>query len=124
MRFVFLGPVFCLQLPSDSASPRTPLLLANLYFCLRGSGLAPYSSYACRAHIKKLVSAQLSLTNLFYFTSLLIALNVSPFATCCISNNAISTLVTWAPSCIIFWMPTSRLLAVREDTQSASTSTS
>ena len=40
-------------LPPDSASPRTPLLLANLYFCLRGSGLAPYSSYACRAHIKK-----------------------------------------------------------------------
>ena len=50
MRFVFLGPVFCLQLPSDSASPRTPLLLANLYFCLRGSGLTPYSSCTCRAH--------------------------------------------------------------------------
>ncbi|WP_204317779.1 hypothetical protein, partial [Neobacillus sedimentimangrovi] len=43
----------CLQLPSDSASPRTPLLLANLYFCLRGSGLTPYSSCTCRAHIKK-----------------------------------------------------------------------
>lgn len=53
MRFVFLGPVFCLQLPSDSTSPWTPLLLANLYFCLRGSGLTPYSSCACRAHSKK-----------------------------------------------------------------------
>jgi len=50
MKFVFLGPVFCRQLPSDSASPRTPLLLANLYFCLRGSGLTPYSSCTCRAH--------------------------------------------------------------------------
>ena len=53
MRFVFLGPVLCLQLPSDSASPRTPLLLANLYFCLRGSGLSPYSSCTCRAHQNK-----------------------------------------------------------------------
>jgi hypothetical protein len=26
------------------------LLLANLYFCLRGSGLTPYSSCTCRAH--------------------------------------------------------------------------
>ena len=28
MRFVFLRPRFCLRLPSDSASPRTPLSLA------------------------------------------------------------------------------------------------
>src|SRR5688572_5834931 len=29
MRFVFLGPGLCLQLPSDPASRRTPLLLAS-----------------------------------------------------------------------------------------------
>ena len=65
MRFVFLGPVFCLQLPSDSASPRTPLLLANLYFCLRGSGLPPYSSCACRAHIKKFATPPSESANFF-----------------------------------------------------------
>jgi len=26
MRFLFVGPELCLQLPSDSGSPRTPLL--------------------------------------------------------------------------------------------------
>jgi len=66
MRFVFLGPVFCRQLPSDSASPRTPLLLANLYFCLRGSGLPPYSSCACRAHTNGQLSEIFSDSRLFY----------------------------------------------------------
>jgi hypothetical protein len=28
MRFLFVGPGFCLQLPSDSASRRTPLLFS------------------------------------------------------------------------------------------------
>ncbi len=66
MRFVSLGQVFCLQLPSDSASPRTPLLLANLYFCLRGSGLTPYSSCTCRAHIKKTLAVTNALTYTAY----------------------------------------------------------
>ncbi|MDE3839197.1 hypothetical protein C0966_07475 [Bacillus methanolicus] len=53
MKFVFLRPEVCRPLPSDSASPRTPLRQANCYFCLRNSGLAPYRLQPCRAHNKK-----------------------------------------------------------------------
>ncbi len=45
----------CRQLPSDSTSRWTPLLLANASYCKVHSGLAPYSYYTCLAHIKKQV---------------------------------------------------------------------
>lgn len=50
MQFVSLGSVLCLRLPSDSASRRTPLPLANGYCALRRSGLSPYRQRPCRAH--------------------------------------------------------------------------
>ncbi len=43
MQFLFVGPNVCRQLPSDSQSPTTPLLLANTPYCKAYSGLAPYS---------------------------------------------------------------------------------
>src|SRR5664279_6237892 len=43
MQFLFVGPNVCLQLPSDSTSQWTPLLLANTPYCKAYSGLAPYS---------------------------------------------------------------------------------
>jgi len=43
MQFLFVGSNVCLQLPSDSASRRTPLLLANTSYCKAYSGLEPYS---------------------------------------------------------------------------------
>src|SRR5699024_9436170 len=39
MKFVFLRAEIYRRLLSDSGSPRTPLSLANRYYCLRGSGL-------------------------------------------------------------------------------------
>ncbi|MBV7532955.1 hypothetical protein, partial [Chitinophaga sp. sic0106] len=42
----------CRQLPSDSQSPATPLLLANPSYYKVGSGLAPYSRSPCLAHTK------------------------------------------------------------------------
>ena len=50
MQFLFVRPRFCLRLPSDSASRRTPLSLANSSYCHACSGLSPPSYYACRAH--------------------------------------------------------------------------
>ena len=52
MKFVFLRPEVCRPLPSDSTSPWTPLRLANCYFCLHSSGLAPYRLRPCWAHQK------------------------------------------------------------------------
>src|SRR5690606_4620889 len=43
----------CLRLPSDSASRRTPLPLANSSYCQACSGLSPPSYRPCRAHYKK-----------------------------------------------------------------------
>ena len=43
MRFLFVGPVFCLPLPSDSTSRWTPLRSANRSPCRVGSGLSPPS---------------------------------------------------------------------------------
>ena len=43
IQFLFVSPHICRQLPSDSQSPATPLLLANPSYCKVGSGLAPYS---------------------------------------------------------------------------------
>ena len=43
MQFLFVGPNVCRQLPSDSTSRWTPLLLANTPYCKAYSGLAPYS---------------------------------------------------------------------------------
>jgi len=45
MRFVFLGPGLCLQLPSDSASRRTPLLFGSGFLSPRPpEGLPPSTS--------------------------------------------------------------------------------
>lgn len=53
MQFLFVRPRFCFRLPSDSASQRTPLPLANSSYCQVCSGLSPPSDNACRAHNKK-----------------------------------------------------------------------
>mgnify|MGYP007084608904 CR=1 FL=1 len=50
MRFLFVGPKVCLRLPSDSASRRTPLPLANASCYRARSGLSPLSCCPCRAH--------------------------------------------------------------------------
>ena len=58
MQFLFVRPRFCRRLPSDSASRRTPLPLANSSYCQACSGLSPPSDSACRAHtIKAGISA-------------------------------------------------------------------
>jgi|SRR5664279_3741956 len=43
IRFLFVSPNVCRQLPSDSQSPATPLLLAKTSYCKASSGLSPYS---------------------------------------------------------------------------------
>lgn len=53
IQFLFVRPRFCRRLPSDSASRRTPLPLANSSYCQACSGLSPPSYYACRAHYQK-----------------------------------------------------------------------
>ena len=53
MQFLFVGSNVCRQLPSDSTSRWTPLLLANTPYCKAYSGLAPYSRYTCPAHIRR-----------------------------------------------------------------------
>ena len=54
MQFLFVRPVVCLQLPSDSVSRRTPLSLAmRLVLYLLRSGLSPVRTRSCRAHPKK-----------------------------------------------------------------------
>ena len=53
MQFLFVRPRFCLRLPSDSASRRTPLPLANSSYCQVCSGLSPPSNNTCRAHNKR-----------------------------------------------------------------------
>ncbi len=59
MRFLFVRPgvcpqrdlsTLCIRLPSDSASRRTPLPLANSSYCQVCSGLSPPSRCPCRAH--------------------------------------------------------------------------
>ena len=58
-RFLFVGSELCpwrdlstlqIRLPSDSASRRTPLPLANASRCRARSGLSPYRTCAHRAH--------------------------------------------------------------------------
>ena len=51
--FLFIGPGFCLKLPSGSTSRWTPLLSANGSHCQAHSGLSPPSYCPCRAHEKK-----------------------------------------------------------------------
>ena len=60
MRFLFVRPRFCLQLPSDSTSQWTPLLLANSSYCQACSGLSPPSYRPCRAHGGKRLRRRLS----------------------------------------------------------------
>ena len=50
MQFLFVGSNVCRQLPSDSTSRWTPLLLADDTYCNAHSGLTPYSWYACLTH--------------------------------------------------------------------------
>src|SRR5699024_244114 len=52
MQFLFVSSGFRLQLPSDSASRRTPLPSANSSYCQACSGLSPPSYSPCRAHLK------------------------------------------------------------------------
>jgi hypothetical protein len=49
IRFLFIGPRVCLQLPSDSTSRWTPLPLANSSCCQACSKFAPPSYRPCRA---------------------------------------------------------------------------
>lgn len=71
IQFLFVRPRFCLRLPSDSASRRTPLPLANSSYCQACSGLSPPSYYACRAHYaKRRVCWQTLLVCLFYCNAL------------------------------------------------------
>src|SRR5699024_3097045 len=51
MHFRVVSSAFCLQLPSDSASRRTPLPLANSSYCQACSGLSPPIYSPCRAHL-------------------------------------------------------------------------
>ena len=57
MRFLSVGPRFCLQLPSDPASRQRPcswlaiMDSCSILNCTRG-GLSPPSQYPCRANIK------------------------------------------------------------------------
>src|SRR5699024_2140452 len=51
MQFLFVSSGFCLQLPSDSASRRTPLPLANSSYCQACSVLSPPSYSPCRPHL-------------------------------------------------------------------------
>src|SRR5665647_3645156 len=53
MHFLFVRPRLCRQLPSDSQSPTTPLLLANDSYYQVHRGLAPPSYRPCRAHNSK-----------------------------------------------------------------------
>ena len=52
IQFLFVSSRFCLWLPSDSASRRTPLPLANSSYCKACSGLPPPSYNPCWAHDK------------------------------------------------------------------------
>ena len=51
IRFLFVGPGFCLQLPSYSTSRWTPLLLANASCYRAHSGLSPPGYHPCWAHL-------------------------------------------------------------------------
>src|SRR5699024_2440256 len=53
MQFLFVSTGFCVRLPSDSRSPKTPLPLANSSYCQVCSGLSPPSYSPCRAHQKR-----------------------------------------------------------------------
>ena len=59
MQFLFVGSRICRQLPSDSTSQWTPLLLANTPNCKACSGLAPYSVITMSgAHKKRRLCSQ------------------------------------------------------------------
>ncbi len=53
MRFLFVDTWFCLDLPSDSASRRTPLVSANSSYCQVCSGLSPPRFAPCWAHTRR-----------------------------------------------------------------------
>ena len=67
MQFLFVRPRFCFRLPSDSASQRTPLPLANSSYCQVCSGLSPPSNSACRAHYKNTAEILRCFFELCYF---------------------------------------------------------
>ena len=50
MQFLFVRPVVCLRLPSDSASRRTPLSLAMRLALPPALDLSPVRTRSCRAH--------------------------------------------------------------------------
>ena len=58
MRFLSVRSGLCRQLPSDSTSRWTPLLLANTPRCQAYSGLSPPSLCPCWAHNKKSQTVQ------------------------------------------------------------------
>ena len=62
IQFLFVDADLCRQLPSDSQSPTTPLLLANTPYCKACSGLPPYSLYTCLTHKKRAIRIKIPIT--------------------------------------------------------------
>ena len=77
IQFLFVRPRFCLRLPLESASRRTPLSLANSSYCQACSGLSPPSYYACRAHYQKMRT--FAIRNCPHFSILGLLFCYSPF---------------------------------------------
>src|SRR3954469_8230780 len=64
MQFLFVGSNVCRQLPSDSTSQWTPLLLANTPYCKAYSGLAPYSVVCMPDAQKKQITKAICFTSM------------------------------------------------------------
>ena len=57
IQFLFVSSGFCVRLPSDSWSSKTPLPFANSSYCQVCSGLSPPSYSPCRAHQLKAIQS-------------------------------------------------------------------
>ena len=70
MKFLFVRPGFCLRLPSDSASRRTPLPLANASYCQGAFGTFTLKLSPMPGTLKRKASGPrgFSLHSQFYFT--------------------------------------------------------
>ena len=74
MKFLFVRPGFCLRLPSDSASRRTPLPLANASYCQGAFGtftlkLSPMPGTLKRSRPKQFGTASVLFQVIKKFTS-------------------------------------------------------
>ena len=65
IQFLFVSSGFCVRLPLDSWSPKTPLPFANSSYCKACSGLSPPSYSPCWAHIKKYMTPKMESCILF-----------------------------------------------------------